>query len=241
VIGTPEGEELMRTPLSPAENHTLEFQVDSYLKPNGDLEGTLTIRGQGYSDQRLRRTMIQAYRNYSRHVLIEQWLAELAPQARLIEFKLDYAQIFNFTEPLKLSIKFEISKYAVKFGYRMRVVPILARPMVTSGGFNPYLNAATLDNRQQPLDLWCPRAFKYQETMLLPQKFTITQKTDDLNITNDVGSLQTKLVLENNKLVYQNAWKILPRNIGIEKYPQFKKIIESVLNLKNQAVWLTSN
>ncbi len=240
VIGTPAGAELMRTPLSPAENHTLEFQVASELKSNGDLAGTLTICGQNYSDQRLRRALVQAYRNYSRPVLIEQWLAELAPQARLTEFNLDYAQIFDLTKPLKLTIKFEIPKYAVKFGNRLRVVPVLARPMVTSGGFNPYLNAATLENRQQPLDLWCPRAFKYQETMALPAKFTISQKTDDLNITNEVGSLQTKLALENNKLVYQNTWKILPRNIEVEKYPQFKKIVASVLNLRNQAVWLTS-
>lgn len=237
VIGTPDGEELMKTPLSPAEKHTLELLVDSQLKSNGDVEGTLTLVGHEYSDQRVRRIMM-GYPQNNWRALAEQWISTISPQAELVEFLVPYEAITNFSQPLKLTMKFKIPQYAQKVDNHLRLVPITFRPIITSGGLQPYLNAANLEKRKMPLDFWCPRAFKVRETMTLPGKFSLVDKPESIDIKNEVGTLQANLNLNKGQLTFSSDWKIIPRIVLADKYSLFKNLVDAVKKLNNQVIWL---
>ncbi|MCI0516169.1 DUF3857 and transglutaminase domain-containing protein [candidate division KSB1 bacterium] len=237
VIGTPEGEALMKTPLSPAENHTLELLVDSQLKATGDVEGTLTLVGHEYSDQRVRR-MMMGYPQNNWRALAEQWISAISPQAELVEFSVPYKAIADFSRPLQLVMKFKIQNYAQKVDNLMRVIPITFRPIITSGGLQPYLNAANPEKRNAPLDFWCPRAFKVRETMTLPGKFGLVDKPESVNIKNEVGTIQANLNLNKNQLTFSSDWKVVPRTVPAEKYTLFKSIVDAVKKLNNQVIWL---
>jgi transglutaminase-like putative cysteine protease len=237
VIGTPEGEALMKTPLSPAENHTLELLVESQLKANGDVEGTLTLVGHEYSDQRVRR-MMMGYPQNNWRALAEQWISAISPQAELVEFSVPYKAITDFSRPLQLVMKFKIQNYAQKVDNLMKVIPITFRPIITSGGLQPYLNAANLEKRNTPLDFWCPRAFKVRETMTLPGKFSLVDKPESVNIKNEVGTMRANLNLNKNQLIFSSDWKVVPRTVPAEKYTLFKSIVDAVKKLNNQVIWL---
>jgi hypothetical protein len=237
VIGTPEGEKLMKTPLSPAEKHTLELLVESQLKANGDVEGTLTLLGHEYSDQRMRR-MLMGIPQSNWRAQAEQWISAISPQAELVEFSVPYETITDFSRPLKLTIKFKIPQYAQKVDNCLRLVPITLRPIITSGGLQPYLTAANLEKRNYLLDFWCPRAFKVRETMTLPGKFSLVDKPESVNIKNEVGTVQASLIVNKNQLTFSSDWKVIPRTVPAEKYSLFKSIVDAVKKLNNQVIWL---
>ncbi len=237
VIGTPEGEELMKTPLSPAEKHTLELLVDSQLKSNGEVEGTLTLVGHEYSDQRVRRIMM-GYPPNNWRALAEQWISTISPQAELVEFSVPYQAITDFSRPLQLVMKFKIPQYAQKVDNHLRLVPITFRSIITSGGLQPYLNAANPEKRNTPLDFWCPRAFKVRETMTLPGKFNLVDKPESVNINNEIGTVQASLIINKNQLTFSSDWKVVPRTIPTAKYTLFKNIVDAVKKLNNQVIWL---
>ncbi|GAI77872.1 unnamed protein product, partial [marine sediment metagenome] len=53
--GLPQGSDLLKTPVSPPQNHFIRIKANSDLQINGTLTGEISVQAEGQSDARLRR------------------------------------------------------------------------------------------------------------------------------------------------------------------------------------------
>ena len=101
VIGSPDGEELAITPPRPASHNRIVIEGKSALKPGGLVEGSFTVTGTHYGDQRLRRNLM-GIPSAEWRPFFEQWIANLAPEGELVGFAADYDALCDVTRPVPL-------------------------------------------------------------------------------------------------------------------------------------------
>jgi hypothetical protein len=240
VIGSPEGEELSITPLSPAGNNTISITSNASLDENGTLQGTIVVTGSGYQDQRLRRLLVHSYPAPDRRALFEIWIANIAPQAELISYTDSYDALRDLKTPIRYEIKYRIPDYGLRAGSWMTFVPPAARPFIDNPAIAPYLTSAELESRTQPLFLWCTRTLQVQETIQLPAGFRIRRLPPEKKLDGKAAALQASWRENGNAVVFSETLEMKLRTVPPEHYKNFKDVVDAVRKLPEEPVLLVS-
>ena len=100
IIGTPEGEDLRISPITPAEKNMMEITTNLYIDDKGDLTGESFFKFNGYNDNSYRATMARRTPEKQRE-FFESIVKNIAPGTRLIDMELKPADVSDTSVPLR--------------------------------------------------------------------------------------------------------------------------------------------
>jgi transglutaminase-like putative cysteine protease len=239
LIGSAAGEELMITPLSPPEKNRLQIEAETRLLPDGSLEGTLRVSGTGYVEQRLRRMMVHSTTAPDRRSLFEDWVGRIDPRAELLSFTDDYAALRDVTRPVAFQAAFRVPGYAVAAGERLILPTPSAPPLVTRAGLAGYLGAAGLEEREQPLFLWCPSQLQVRERLRLPAGWRVENLPDPCDLDGPAASLAARWTDDGDgSLLFEKNLSVKLRTLPTEQYKQFREVIQALKALPDERIVL---
>ena len=238
VIGTPEGLELMQMPpFDPADNR-VQVSATSTLSADGSLAGKVSFSGKGYAEQRLRREMVHYSTAADRQAWFEETLGHLGPGTDVAPVKVSYATVRDVSRPIRYDVSYEVSGYAMAGDDTLYFAPPTAHHLVQSGRIAPYLDAAGLGEREQPLLLWAPRMRQVTETITLPSGYTVAHLPEDRTIEGPIASLTTRTEVKGRKLTFTYELVVKRREIPVEHYANFREVVQEALSLPDDLVIL---
>ncbi|MDP7111846.1 MAG: transglutaminase-like domain-containing protein, partial [Myxococcota bacterium] len=238
VIGTPEGLELMQTPaFDPADNR-LTVVASSTLAADGSLAGKVSFTGQGYAAQRLRREMVHYSTAADRQAWFEETIGHLGVGAVVKPVSVSYATVRDLDRPIRYDVSYEVPEYGLDGDDALYFAPPTAHHLITAGRVAPYLDAADLTEREQPLLLWAPRMREVTETVTLPSGYSVAHLPEDRTIDGPVASLTTHTEVKGRKLVFTYELVVKRREIPVEHYENFREVVQGALALPDDLVVL---
>ena len=236
VIGSPEGEGLSITPLSPAENNVLEIDAVSELDDAGNLTGTITLSGRGYQDQRLRRLFVHGAPGPDVKSLFEHLAANIAPQAEITDLQAHYGDMLDFSRPVTMTFSYVIPDYALFAGDRMVFTAPTAHHFIDYAGIAPYLNATETASRSQPLMLWCTRMVKVREKIKIPDQYRVKSLPEKISLDREVASLSTAYSKKKGYIEFTEDLALHLRTYPENRYGDLKEVIDTVRELPEKTV-----
>jgi len=237
VIGSPEGEDLMVTPLRPASHNRIVIEGTSALKPGGLVEGAFTVTGAHYADQRLRRFLVHAGAP-DRRSRFEKWVGNISLEGEVVSFTDDYAALQDVTRPVPLTIKYRLPETWLAVGKQIRFSPPLSSHPVREQGIVPYWGRAGSATRSQPLCLWATREVVLRERIALPAGYKVKRVPKAVKISNPAASLHADWRQEGDGLVFEATVSSLMRTVPPEQYPGFKEVVDAVMTLAAKEIVL---
>ena len=224
VIGSPEGEDLMKIETFTAEDNDFAVHVISKLESDGSLSGTLSLVGKSYGDARLRRPFSDAGQDRWDQVC-RNWLAKGDPAAQMTSVK--YGDLWNFSRPFTVEIGFRVPQYARVVGKRLDYVPYSIKMLKGSGYQWNFPNDVTAKEREHPLFTYNPRHVTITETLTLPAGTKVRKLPDDRDMGGDLTSLKSNWTQQGGKLELSHVWRIRDRWVPADKYGEIKKLIDA--------------
>ncbi|MBD3237565.1 MAG: DUF3857 domain-containing protein [Candidatus Eisenbacteria bacterium] len=110
LIGTPEGEPLASIPYSPPEESPLRISHEAVLAEDGTLTGTITLRGEGVMDSRLR-GLVGMRREQDVGHDIAALLSHFSPAVRAVDF--EHPSRDDFSQKMWIRIRYEAPEFAL--------------------------------------------------------------------------------------------------------------------------------
>ncbi len=225
VIGTPEGEQLMRTPAYTPEDNRVDLTIRARIDADGTLRGRLRMIGAGYADTRLRRSVGSApIRSVERD--LRRWLATLAPGARLVSYELGDHR--DFTRPLPLTVEFEVPGYALA-GPRT----LLWRPlgpqlvMANHAGAFRFAGRDLPAERETPALIWYPQRVVIEERVALPRGYRARapERAWDAGDPGGIARLESAFDPDGDELASRVTVEVGRRTIEPEEWPGFRAVV----------------
>ncbi|MFO8086362.1 MAG: DUF3857 domain-containing protein [Bacteroidales bacterium] len=214
LMGLPDGADLMKTPVSPPEDHYIKLNIQTEIHSNGDLSGTLILEAEGQSDAAIRRAFTSGPVNTWNHYLKRQ-LKQLNPKAQIQS--MDYGDPYDYSNPIKITMQFAIPEYAVIMNEKLYLNPLGTQKLFNSASYHRYFNT-NIKNRKYPFKDRCSRLVQINETIKLPDNAVIISKPAnlqgrsqaadyDLSYTTEKPVLHLSQKLSFKKRVYNaNEW-----------------------------------
>lgn len=230
LMGVPEGADLQSTPLSPAEKHYIRYRLDSVIKADGSLSGSVEVTAEGQSDSGLRRIFtrypLQSWPNQ-----LQKEFFRLHPDVRISN--LVFPDPYDISKPMLIAFRVEIPGYLKKGARAAWVRPLSAfLPFQTVLAFLR-LNTK-LAERKYPFRLRSSQQVEISENMKIqdlgqPLQLPSLQKVSgsgadfEGKVSRRGGglNLQARLVLK-KRICQPEDWDSVRRSIL-----EFKKIMET--------------
>ena len=229
LMGVPEGADLASTPISPPENHYLNYRLESSVDGNGNLRGKVFIEAEGQSDSSLRRSLTRYPMHLWQTALEREWF-HIHPATKITQ--LEYTDPVDLSRPMRIAFHIEIPAYMLKGKKTALLRPLSAvLPFQSALGFL-FVNT-DLETREYPFRLRSSQLVKIRETMAIPKAWKIHQ-VPNLAKVNGSGAdfsgrfssqkgfdIEATLVLK--KRIYQpQDWQSVRQGIL-----EFKKILSA--------------
>ena len=148
IIGTPEGEDLRISPITPAEKNMMEITTNLYIDNKGNLTGESFFQFNGYNDNSYRATMARRTPEKQRE-FFESIVKNIAPGTRLLEMDMKPTDMRDTNTPMTLRLTFAADSIMIDNGkIGMLKVPGF---FSTVGSANSMLGSTTLDKRKYPM------------------------------------------------------------------------------------------
>jgi hypothetical protein len=237
VVGTPEGEMLTATPTFPPEKAKLNVESIATLHADGSLTGKLTIHGEEYADQRIRRNLLQGSPARDRQAWFQEIVSALGPGAEVGNVDIGYGDLVDLSKPFRFEITYRVPAFALVSEDTIHFAPPTARHLL-GGRLASYLNAAGLDERTQPVFLWAPAFRNVTETIRLPKEYEVARMPENRSIDGDAASLHTHTESFGSTLNYSYRLKIKKRTVQPEEYANLKEVIREANDLPGDLVRL---
>jgi transglutaminase-like putative cysteine protease len=199
--GTPEGSDLLLTPVSAPENHYLKLTAKTKLSNNGTLQGTLTVEAEGYTDQRLRAMFTEGWESEWWNKLEQQFTA-LSPHARLLKADWGKAPRDYTAAPLRLVLQFELPNYAVIGEQEIIFKPLLMQSLFASFRHESRIDL-TPDTRAFGFKIPCSQLLELDETLTLPGGWQVVSNDTPSAVSTQKGKLSFSATLSLDKRVYE--------------------------------------
>jgi hypothetical protein len=191
----------------------------------------LKIGGRGLADQRLRRELVHGVTSRDRQSWFERAIAGLGPGATVDEVKVTYPELQAISKPLLLEARYKVPRYALAAGNEVFFAPPMSRHILRSAAFAPYLGLADLEKRTQPVQLGASRKLDIRETIALPTGFKAAHLPPDRSLDEKAASLTTRSEVNEGKLSYTYQLIIKRREVPVEDYAGFRRVIQEVEKL----------
>jgi len=227
VIGSPEGEQLMEIPTVPPEKNLVSITVEDALDAGGELKGTMTVYGQGFSDAGMRWMFVNdAMRNWQPSV--ERWITGIAPQARLGPWTI--SDMLDLKKPLTLTMHFTIPAYAWTLDNGLVFTPASFKAMTDNRRLAEFAAAVKSDKRKYDIFLRTTRDIRIEETLTLPPGYAMGTLPEKSTIRETAGSYTFAASQEKGKLKLSQEFIVAEKIIPAVQYAGFKKAADALLD-----------
>ncbi len=224
LIGSPEGCDLMITPISAPENHYLKINNNATVDNDGNIEGTITVTAEGQSDATVRSIFTRSRKNQWESNLRNQVL-QLYPNAVISEAT--YSDPYKYYEaPVLLTIKYSIPDF-VKINGKTMVL----KTMTSNGlfGYAQFYDGWSNSHKDRKYEIVgnCSQLVEITENISLPGKVKI-QGIDDFNEAKQgkYVSIQTEAKIENGELKTKSTERYEQRVYPAEAWKEFVELID---------------
>jgi transglutaminase-like putative cysteine protease len=227
VIGTPWGEELMRTDPYPPEENQAALELRGRIAEDGTLAGNLKLTVSGYADTRLRRNLGLAPRDQVDDRLL-RWLAGVAPGAELLAWRAGDPE--DFGEPLQLELDFRLPRYAAVGERTVSWQPVA--PDLVAAGFGGVfrLPDERLDaERETPALLWAAQRIEVDETVEVPRGYKpkAAEAPPAAGDEDDFAFCRTEAAIDGRRLHVQGVVQFQSRTIETAQWPVFRAAVNA--------------
>jgi len=202
------------------------------LKPNGNLEGTVACRLNGYFDWRTRSRLKQ-----STPKKVEQFFQaaanEISEGTLNVEYKL--SDLADLVEPVKISQSFTAPELGVVEGDMMIFyppeVPFYFAALPVELGQPMRFNDFTLDSKM---------SVKTEGIIQMPEGFTAVYVPEPITLQNQFGSWSSAYTLSENgdEIHYTTETVITDKEIAISEFAEFKQTFDDFNRPQNSLILL---
>ncbi len=224
VIGTPEGEDLMRTRSFTAEENLLNLESDAKVLKDGTMEGTLVLTARNYSDARLRRAF--AFRAASEYAdMIHGWLSTVSPEIELVDLR--FTPLDDFSKPMILTVRWRAPGAALLYegGGVLRAPGV--QFMRNAAREIRAVGSATTETREQPLLIWYPVKVTAKETLRLPGGYSVPA-LEDVDVGGDIASFRVTHSTKGGKVEIDEELVVAKRTLQPEEYGELRESVEAL-------------
>jgi hypothetical protein len=238
VIGTPEGEELTKTPAFDPEKNKVRIESQAVLDARGDLSGNLVITASGVADQRLRREMVHASPAADRQAWFEKVVASLGPGASVERVNVSYAKLQDIGTPVRFEVHYRVPGFALVSGGTLYFSSPASRPLISAASIAPYLYAADDETRTQGVQLGAPRMMDVTETLKLPEGYRIETMPRNRSLDGPAASLAARFEALEGRMDLTYRLIVKRREIPPADYANFREIVRQAKALPDDLVVL---
>jgi hypothetical protein len=218
IIATEEGEDLGMTPPRPSEDNLMEIEAKSKVESDGKLTSELKLSANGATEQNLREMI-----KYSPKAKIRERFVEIvhsiSPEAKLIDYS--YSDVDNLSEPLTITISYEIENYGFKAGDNL-LFKIPAAVSVEQ--CQSVFRATTLDERKYDLRLGNTGGLVYEERISFPKSYKVRALPDEVEVNYPIGSFKTQYQSRGNGILCAGELLYSKSIVVVEDYPKLKEV-----------------
>ncbi len=222
LIGTEKGEDLMETPISPAENHYIKMNGYSKLSENGTLTGSFTIETEGQSDAVLRRQFTGRYKTEWNKVLLKG----LTSASSLFRIdSADYGKPWDYSEPMKIFVKYSIPEYALVTEDEIIFKPLLATQIFDYLSMHLFIDTSIVNRKYNFRDR-CSRYVVINEKIKLPEYKSIKELPETISKEGTGASYESEYKLEKDVLLFSQKAKYKKRIYRPEDWSSYKYAVK---------------
>lgn len=216
LIAAGNGGGLVRMPSSDAEANRMEREAEVQLSGDGSIAATLRERSRGQAAVRERRAF-RALSNADYKQMIEQWVTDGAPAAKVMKIEpADDAISARFS----LDVDFSSSQYGQVMQNRLLVF----NPAIVSRRESLLLTEA---KREHPIVLKA-HAFTEVVRIKLPVGFEVDEMPDAVKLDAPFGSYKTTYDVKNGELVFTRALTQRATTLPAAQYQVIRRFFEQM-------------
>ena len=235
LIGTPNGNPLAETPLSPPEDHYVKIKNNSELNNNGNLSGELVIVAEGQSDAAVRSMFTYYYMTqWSDNVRKE--LLEVYPLAQIVS--IDYGNPYDYLgSPVTIKIKYSIPDYAVITDKDIIVKPLFASNLFSRAQAQLNYDTTLVDRKYAFRDR-CSRLVEINDNIKMPNNTDIVYIPSEKNFKGKASSFGADYFLKDKTLYFTEKATYYKRVYDSSDWTDFRKCVIAQLKTNSEKVIL---
>ena len=216
LIGSPEGERLSRIPYSPPNESPMEFRHDAVLAPDGTLEGTITMKGRGAIDSRLR-SFVTSERRRDLRDACAGICAPVSPAVQILECA--HLDPLDFEQPMWVRFRYRMPGYALAVGdgleFRSPMMGIVTTHWV------PFRAAAIRwqEERNSDVLLYFTQRFEGEETIRLPGGYRVPEPPEMKPVDETYAMFEGQSETAGGRLTIRAEGELRRRQVPPAGYP----------------------
>ncbi len=225
LVGSPEGEGLDRIVYSPAEDCPLRLTSSAKILPDGTLEGSFELEGEGTMDGRLR-GIIYYYRMSELSDNLRRMLHNLSDRAELLEYK--HGDVLDFHKAMRWEIDYRIPEYAqfidsaYEFKSPMMQLTLDNRTLFRAGSLE------WPEKRQDDVFFYTTQLLDAQETIKLPSGYALGEEKKSKGLDETYASCEGVAKMSGKELTVSQRVAVKRRQIPPDGYKGFRKVMQEV-------------
>ncbi len=225
VIGTPWGEDLMRTPSFTAEENLLEVEANTSVLQDGTMEGTLVLTARNYSDARLRRALAFRAKNEWAN-LVHGWLSTLSPEIELAD--LQFTRLDDFSKPVVVTVRWKAPGAALVHDGGGFIRAPGAQFLQNARREIRAVGAAGLDTREHPLLVWYPVRVVGTETIRLPRGYRLASEVEEVEAGGEIASFHLSGSGKGSTIDIREELIVSKRTLQPDEYVELRESVEAL-------------
>ncbi|MFA6233463.1 MAG: DUF3857 and transglutaminase domain-containing protein [Bacteroidota bacterium] len=239
LMGIPGGADVMSTPISPAENHSMRMKNTASLSADGTLEGVVEFEAEGQSDGLLRRAFTRSYLS-GREDTYSTMLANVYPLAQVKSQVIPDPN--DLSAPYHVRVEYRIPQFARSSDKVLQFTPLLASRAFGDSYHAPELSTRTsMETRKFGFRQRCSRLVEIDETITVPAGMR-AERLPEKNATTSLGSaasFRSAMSFEGNVLHFTATHRMQKRVYDAADWPEFRAALLLRTALADSPVILT--
>lgn len=237
VVGSPEGEELTKTQVFPAEKNRFTIMGKSSVNGGGALKGSVSIQATGYPDTRMRRAFSYQPAGEGK-VLFHQFIAAISPFVHVKSFKVtDHG---NLGKPFVVKMSYEDPWYAAGSDKRLAFTVPLGHFILAQERWSPYYLLGDWTERKNPAMFWFPQQVDVTETVTIPGGLVEETFPEPETYDGQWVSYDFKVEQKGASIRYQATWKVKDRLAPPEAFEDLDKLSKTIERFETAEVVLVA-
>ncbi len=233
LMGVPEGADLATTPVSDPANHFVKIDGVTQLRPDGSLQGRITIAGEGQSDAGIR-SLFRNSNTMAWYQNVERELLRLWPQARVMQVKYhDPVEYLRYN--MWVAIDYTIPGFAVVSDSLMMFTPLSA-----AGIFRPFQGQLSFDTgikeRKYAFRDRCSRQVEINESVRLPENSRVVKLPGSADVAGSAASFSGSYSNRNGAVDFNARSVFAKRVYEAGDWPGFRAAVEAQNRFSDQSV-----
>jgi hypothetical protein len=235
VVGSPEGEDLTKTEIFPAEKNRFVIKGKSKVLQDGALSGSVSIQATGYPDTRMRRAFSYQPAGEGK-ALFHRFLSAVSPFIQVKGFKAtDHADL---DKPFIVKMSYADPHYAAGTNKRLSFVVPLGHFILAQERWSPYYLLGDWTKRKNPAMFWFPQKVEISETVSVPGGLTVSSLPEPASYDGKWTSYEFSLTHKGTSLLYRATWSVKDRLAPPEAFDDLDRLSKAISRFETEEVVL---